>query len=359
MEPRDICAAILVSTGNRALREPSRVRWDGVEELMAISLRPSSTFDSRVTLLDTHGGRASFQEWLAARASPSARLWLVRPPPQPAPTPQADALPRPIREALAPSGLGLLLFSDGGRTERLALLEDRPALYAITGPQLLAFIRGRQCAAELEIAFARLLGLPTGAAFGAFLETRPQEEMDDLISRFMPLGADVELAAAEDAGEPQDPEENGRWNAFFTPAPGSSSLSFELHPDGPGDASTAERDVSAARASLAAALEAVQDFAERQGLRHWSRHFRRCLLRLSLEPQPLDDVTELLLLNALPTPAVQLAACARAADVFGGMGTWNDLAFSGPEQDTYQALSERLFHAVRVALRASLNSSAG
>jgi hypothetical protein len=358
MDPRDICAAILVTTGNRALREPSRVRWDGVEELMALSLRAASTFDSRVSVVEDRGARASFQEWLAARASPTARLWLVPHPPDASSEPSTASLPEPIREALAPSGLGHLLFSDGRRTERLVLLEVRPALYARTGPQLLAFIRGRQHAAELEAAFARQLGLPTGPAFQAFLETRPQEEMDALMSRFMPLGADVELAASEAAGTPPDPEENARWNDFFTPAPGSSSLSFELHPAGPGDASAAERDVPAARAALASALEAVQDFAERQDLRHWSRHFRRCLLRLSLEPQPLDDVTELLLLNALPTPAVQLAACARAADVFGGMGTWNDLAFSGPEQDTYQALSERLFHAVRAALRVSLNSSA-
>ncbi len=356
MQPTDICSAILVSTGNRALREPARVRWDGVEELMGVSLRAASRHDSRISIVDAHGGRASFQDWLSARASPADRLALVPRPPHPSPS-DADALPAPVRAALDTSGLHLVLLSDGRRSELLIPREVRPPLYAITGPQLLAFLRGRAHAEALEAALARELGLSPGHALESFLATRTPEDMEDVIARFMPLGADVEYAALQ--GAPPDTEEVTGWNAFFAPAPGSSSLSFEYLAAGPSLSPAAERDVPGARATLAAALESAQDFAQRQGLPSWRKHFRRCLLRLSLEPQPLDDVTELLQLNALPLPAVQLAACALAADVFGGMGTWNDLAFSGPEESEYRALSEHLFHAVHAALRASLNSSAG
>lgn len=354
MQPTDICSAVLVSTGNRALREPSRVRWDASEELMSLGLRAASRQDSRVTMLGPHGERASFQEWLDARASPSARLWLA---PRPPAAHGPDSLPEPIRAALDVSGNHLVLFSDARHTELLVPRAVRPPLYAISGPQLLAFIRGRAHAVELEIALAGALELPPGAALDAFLDSRTQEDMEDVIQRFMPLGADVEYAALD--GEPPDTQEVVSWNTFFSPAPGSGSLSFEYLAAGPGDASSAEHDVPAARTRLAAALEAARDFSERQGLRYWAKHFRRCLLRLTLEPQPLEDVLELLLLHALPTPAVQLAACALAADVFGGMGSWNDMAFSGPEESEYRALSERLFLAVHAGLRASLNSAAG
>lgn len=356
MQPTDICSAILVSTGNRALREPTRVRWDGVEELMGVSLRASSRHDSRISIVDAHGGQASFQDWLAAHASPDSRLALVPRPPPPPPS-DAEALPPPIRAALDTSGLHLVLLSDGRRSELLIPREVRPPLYAMTGPQLLAFVRGRSQAPALEVALARELGVAPGQPLESFLDTRTPEDMEDVVSRFMPLGADVEYAALD--GAPPDSEEVAGWNAFFSPAPGASSLSFEYLAAGPSLSPAAERDVPAARATLAAALESAQDFSQRQGLRYWGKHFRRCLLRLSLEPQPLDDVTELLLLNALPLPAVQLASCALAADVFGGMGTWNDLAFSGPEESEYRSLSERLFLAVHSALRASLNSSAG
>lgn len=354
MQPTDICSAILVSTGNRALREPARARWDGVEELMGISLRASSQHDTRISIVDAHGGRAAFQDWLASRASPSVRLALVPRPPHPS---DADALPPPVRAALDTSGLHLVLLSDGRRSELLIPREVRPPLYAITGPQLLAFLRGRAHAEALEAALARELGLSPGPALESFLDTRTPEDMEDVVSRLMPLGADVEYTAL-DGAEP-DAEAVAGWNAFFSPAPNSSSLSFEYLAAGPSLSPAAERDVPGARATLAAALESAQEFAQRHALPSWRKHFRRCLLRLSLEPQPLDDVTELLLLNALPLPAVQLAACALAADVFGGMGTWNDLAFTGPEESEYRALSERLFHAVHAALRASLNSSAG
>jgi hypothetical protein len=109
---------------------------------------------------------------------------------------------------------------------------------------------------------------------------------------------------------------------------------------------------------LSRLLEDVQAFCQAQGLRSWSKHFRRALLRLSLEPQPLEDLVEILQFNALPLPAIQLALCSAASDVFGGLGSWNDLPFEGEVGETHARLSGQLLACGKVALRTSLNQSA-
>ena len=66
----------------------------------------------------------------------------------------------------------------------------------------------------------------------------------------------------------------------------------------------------------------------------------------------------MLQLNGLPTPAIQLALCAASADVFGGMGSWNDMAYEGETGERYTQLSDRLLAHVKTALRTALNQSA-
>ncbi|KFE61077.1 hypothetical protein [Hyalangium minutum] len=357
MRSLDVCTALLVTTGNRALREPSMVSWEAIEDFMSIGLRAESRMYSRVTVLDEHGGRRSFQEWLSALASPQARLWFAPGPWETDPQGDSAELPAHIREAfLGGGGWGLLLFTDGPRSERFMPREVRPRLYEISGRQLFEFYRGRKRADAWEEALKREFAPELqGRSVRAFLESRSLDDMQEVIQRFMPLSVDVEPVGE---GHEVDTDETVKWNLFFSPAPGSTSLSFEYLPVGPGEAASAERDLSRCRAALASALEAVRTFADKQDLKYWSKHFRRCLLRLSLEPQPLEDLLELLLTHKLPVPAVQLANAAMASDVFGGMGSWNDLGFDGPDAQVYQELSNRLLQAMKSAFRAAINSSA-
>lgn len=267
MRPVDVCTTILITTGNHALREPAHTRWDDVEELMGLSLRPTSHQPSRVTMVGEQGERLSFQEWLAARASQQARLWFVPGPWEQNTTSFSKELPAHIREGLeGGGGLGLLLFTDQWRSER-----------------------------------------------------------------FMPQ-------------EVRSPE--------------ASSLSFEYLPLGAEDEVTVARDLNGCRTALTRALKAVQDFAQQQQLKYWSKHFRRCLLRLSLEPQPLDDLLELLMLNGLSVPALQLVNAAMASNVFGGLDSWNGLTFAGADAPSYRVLSDRLLGAMRAAYRAGINTTA-
>ncbi len=357
MRPVDVCTTILITTGNHALREPATTRWDDVEELMGISLRPTSRQPSRVTMLDEQGERLSFREWLDARASAQARLWFVPGPWELNMGGLSPELPAHIREAFeAGGGLGMLLFTDQWRSERFMPREVRPPLYDITGAQLYAFMRGRRHAAAWEAVLTReLQGKLEGRGLKAFLESRGPGEMQELIERFMPLSAEVEPVGG---GSTQDEEETVKWNQFFTPSPAANSLSFEYLPVGTEDEVTVARDLNGCRTALTRSLKALQDFAQQQELKYWSKHFRRCLLRMSLEPQPLDDLLELLMVNGLSVPALQLVNAAMASDVFGGMGSWNGLTFEGADAPSYRVLSDRLLGAMRAAYRAGINTSA-
>ena len=55
--------------------------------------------------------------------------------------------------------------------------------------------------------------------------------------------------------------------------------------------------------------------------------------------------------------ARQLLAAGSRAEVFGGIGSWNDVRFESPEVEAeYRSVSERLFRAVLEALVAATNS---
>jgi hypothetical protein len=357
MRPVDVCTTILITTGNHSLREPATTRWDDVEELMGISLRPDSRQLSRVTMMGEQGERLTFQQWLSERASPQARLWFVPGPWEQNATSFPKELPAHIREGFdGGGGLGLLLFTDQWRSERYMPREVKPRPYDITGAQLYAFLRSRKQAAQWERVLRREWEAELeGQGLQAFLESRGPDELQELIARFMPLSAEVEPVGE---GAAVDAEETVKWNQFFTLAPGAHSLSFEYEPIGVEDEVTVARDLNGCRTALTRALKAVQDFAQQQELKYWSKHFRRCLLRLSLEPQPLDDLLELLMVNGLSVPALQLVNAAMASNVFGGMGSWNGLTFEGADAPSYRVLSDRLLSAMRSAYRAGINTSA-
>jgi hypothetical protein len=61
--------------------------------------------------------------------------------------------------------------------------------------------------------------------------------------------------------------------------------------------------------------------------------------------------------GGLPPLAVSLLDACQSAWVFGGMGSWNDLAFQGDVQAEYDRTSERLFLALAQVIRAAANAS--
>ncbi len=61
--------------------------------------------------------------------------------------------------------------------------------------------------------------------------------------------------------------------------------------------------------------------------------------------------------GGLPSLAVSLLDACQSAWVFGGMGSWNDLAFQGDAQAEYVRTSERLFLMLTQVIQAAANAS--
>lgn len=102
---------------------------------------------------------------------------------------------------------------------------------------------------------------------------------------------------------------------------------------------------------LAEALRSARDFAIRQDLNPWPAWFDRALASGDDIPYHPD-----MLPAAYTSHARHLAAMAAHAWVFGGMGSWNDIAFGDPAiEPEYREVSRHLYAAVLLALLASVN----
>lgn len=122
----------------------------------------------------------------------------------------------------------------------------------------------------------------------------------------------------------------------------------------------ASRPLDALKADLRNALGDILAFAERNRIEGFSDCFRKGIACLSSDA-PLDSPfhRDLAPAGVLDLAAKQVLAACQAAWVFGGMGSWNDMIFDGPDQAGYESTSERLFSLLNEGICASANSSAG
>jgi hypothetical protein len=113
--------------------------------------------------------------------------------------------------------------------------------------------------------------------------------------------------------------------------------------------------VNEARENLSDILHELIEFTSKfDYTQHWSENFRHYLSVLQkFEPLPTD---EFLPSGILSKAATQLIQGASASWVFGGMGSWNDLTFSGTDIYTYDKLTRDLYTAICNAIVAGANS---
>jgi len=101
--------------------------------------------------------------------------------------------------------------------------------------------------------------------------------------------------------------------------------------------------LSALHVDLADVLRRVAAFADRHQLTDFARSFRRAIGCLDSEtPCAGLYYPEWDRVATLPLAAKQLLGASQAGDLFGGMGSWNDLGFPEPDQAGYLALSREL-----------------
>jgi hypothetical protein len=116
-------------------------------------------------------------------------------------------------------------------------------------------------------------------------------------------------------------------------------------------------DVDRAAERLVAAVSAARDFAHQQDLKPWPDVFAEALRQWTepgLSPRYHPDLFPP---GQFEERAVRLASMAQMANVFGGMGSWNDICIRDPvAADAFKALSRELFAAMLEAFLASVNS---
>ena len=113
-----------------------------------------------------------------------------------------------------------------------------------------------------------------------------------------------------------------------------------------------ETSVAEATELLEDVLEALVALGERTSLGGWERGFAETLALLEAGAASDWDALPL----GAPADVRALAAAAERADVFGGMGSWNDFVLDDPVLEAERGrLSARLFEAVRVAVVVSTN----
>ena len=104
-------------------------------------------------------------------------------------------------------------------------------------------------------------------------------------------------------------------------------------------------------------LNKIADFALQHDLGGFAdsfQHGRACLQ--SDDPLTLVYHKDLAPHGLLGLPALRLLACAQAAWVFGGMGSWNDLGFEGQDHADYETLSDAVFDKLNSAICCATNS---
>lgn len=115
-------------------------------------------------------------------------------------------------------------------------------------------------------------------------------------------------------------------------------------------------DLASVRERLLEALQAIKAFSEAHECGGFAETFGKAIETLTggakhgyhkdLSPQ-----------GVLPTAADTVLDATQSAWVFGGMGSWNDMAFEGAAQKEYERVSERLFETLIRAICVAANSS--
>jgi len=152
-----------------------------------------------------------------------------------------------------------------------------------------------------------------------------------------------------------------QWQVWNRAAPGKRiwrvAYRAEALPAGSSEAPDAAADVGAALDALRHALERIEAFATANDCGPFAERFREALDALARPATRHGYHRDLWVEGQLPAPAASLLDAAQCASVFGGMGSWNDLAFDPPVRAEYVASSAALYAALSDAICAGANAS--
>jgi hypothetical protein len=119
-----------------------------------------------------------------------------------------------------------------------------------------------------------------------------------------------------------------------------------------------ESDLNSIANRLRKALTEIYGFAQKHDCGGLSTHFTRALETLDSGGMSRNGFyKDLTVAGTVPQLAADLLDAGQSAWVFGGMGSWNDLVFTGAAETEYDRVSEQLFNALNEAFQAAANAS--
>jgi hypothetical protein len=148
------------------------------------------------------------------------------------------------------------------------------------------------------------------------------------------------------------------WHVWDDNAPGQRiwRVSYTLEVTEPRD-TYAGRNLAIVKASFRESLEEVLRFSERHTEGVFTSRFAEALAALDDSEADVEYQQDIAMPGQLNTDAKSLLKAASRAWVFGGMGSWNDMAFREPVQTEYENVSDTLFGVVHEAIEASVAST--
>lgn len=105
------------------------------------------------------------------------------------------------------------------------------------------------------------------------------------------------------------------------------------------------------------ALADIRAFAEANNCANFIPGFDQALQALHHPNADIGYHKDLFIPGTLAAPAQSLLKAAMSAWVFGGMGSWNDMGFSGELQSEYERVSDELFNLLNESVEAAATSS--
>jgi hypothetical protein len=110
-------------------------------------------------------------------------------------------------------------------------------------------------------------------------------------------------------------------------------------------------DIARATTIVGSALERILAFATERAIHPWAGLFRE-----ALHAEDHGFVSALLPPAGYPAEARHLMSVADKAWVFGGMGSWNDLTFTGADESRYRDVTAALYAAVLDGIATAANA---
>jgi hypothetical protein len=348
----DFAQASLIGLGNRSLRalNPAEIEWYEKHAGYGVTAVKDGFITLRFYGTDWKG--RFFPEWIedaAGRGARRLRLLTLEDfgesmrLPKGGPTVAARQLAGFANAHETVLGLD---FADETVGIRLAMAYPAPT--TLTHRDVIDFIAASPESAHFRTAMLwqdeHNLQITDGKDWGRLISSMTPSRDPEFVEAFSSSVSNVAVSAATAA----------RWRALYKERatklpPELRAIEFKSVPLRP----AVRHDKAAAGLGLAAALTACGDYARTKSLDSWSALFDEALGYLNDGAKPARAGSDEVFARLFPRESARLLLAVSRGDVFGAMGSWNDLGLD--DDPEYARVSENLFAALKEALAAACN----